>query len=71
MGQFWERGQLSELARRAKVSPSTISDIIHRRRAVGRVRALVLEAASEQVLGYPIPVKDWLTNFTTRHPAFK
>lgn len=71
MGQFWERGKLSELAEASGLSPSTISDIIHRRRPVGRVRALILEKASEQVLGYPIPVKDWLTNKTTKHPAFK
>ncbi|MCA9404494.1 MAG: hypothetical protein KC897_11970 [Candidatus Omnitrophica bacterium] len=67
---FWKRGQLKELSDQAGVSQPALSDIIHRRRGVGRDRALRLEAASERVLGYAIPVKDWLMNKITRHPAF-
>lgn len=68
--KFWITGQKGALAEAAGLSPSHLSDILHRRRGVSLTRARKLEDASEDVLGYAIPAIAWLDNRNTSHPAF-
>lgn len=70
MRKFWFRGQMAEVARLAGMAPSHLSAVLHRRRSVTKERAVELEAASKEVLGFPIPLRDWLFNRYTTHPAF-
>jgi len=67
---YWARGQQTELADHLGISPQHLNDILHRRRRVGVDFARELEAASQDVLGSPIPWETWLYSSTSRHPAF-
>lgn len=69
---FWLRGDKQKLAEHADISASNLSDILHRRRGVGRDRAWTLEAASRKVHGDSyVPWGDWINNRSTTHPAFQ
>lgn len=67
---FWEHGQRVAIAKEAKIKPHHLSEILHRKRGVGKTTAAALEAASQHVLGRAIPVTCWLYNQFTIHPAF-
>lgn len=67
---FWKHGQQAEIALQAHISPTHLSDILHRRRGVSVERAHRLEAASEKILGLRIPWEIWACNYKTNHPAF-
>lgn len=70
MAEFWERNQRAELAEKMNIPPNHLSEILHRKRGVGKHQALLFEEASGKVLGYPIPMDAWLFNRETKHPAF-
>ena len=71
MLSFWKYGQRTEIAQRVGISLPNMSEILCRRRGVSKEKAKELEAASAEVLGYPIPFEAWLFNKSTRHPAFQ
>lgn len=68
--EFWQRGQRAALARATGLTAVEMSDILHRRRSIGKDRALSLATASEEILGEAIPLEAWLWSTTTDHPAF-
>lgn len=68
--EFWQRGIRSQLAAMADVKIQHLSEILHRRRGVGTVTAERLERASLTMLGSSIPMREWLLNRTSSHPAF-
>ena len=70
MSDFWERQQRTELAEMAGIQPNHLSEILHRKRGVGKDLARKLYKTSELVLGYAIPFEAWLFNKTTKHPGF-
>lgn len=67
---FWKRGQMAELARRADISPQQMSDILHRRRPVGKHLALKLSKSLYRMKKQRVPAIEWLFNRTSKHPAF-
>lgn len=70
-GSFWQRGQMARVAEEAGVSYSYLSDVLHRRRSVGKEKAIELAEASSRVLGYAlISWEEWLFSTTSNHPAF-
>lgn len=67
---FWKRGQMAVLSRAAGIRTTALSDILHRRRGVGKDLALKLEFQARKVLRRKITACAWVFNETTRHPAF-
>jgi len=67
---YFSHGEKAAIARLAEIEPSHLYEILSRKRGVGKHKAKELEAASEKVLGYPIPLEAWLFNAETLHPAF-
>jgi len=67
---YWKHGQQARIAKLAEVSPSHLSDILHRGRGCSVVMGRKLEKASEEVLGVRIPWEIWANNDVTNHPAF-
>lgn len=67
---YWKYGQRTKLAKLAGVSDQNLSDILHRKRAVGQHKAHLLEDASRRVLSEPIPWTEFMLNATSVHPAF-
>ena len=67
---YWKPKQKSKIAKLAKIQPHHLSEILHRKRGVGKDNAKALQQASKYVLGYAIPLEEWLFNNTTKHPAF-
>jgi hypothetical protein len=68
---FWERGQVAQLARLVNVSDQYMYDLLARRRAASPQMGALLEQASRVVLGFPIPWSDWVLAKSTDHPAFR
>ena len=70
MPKYWSRGEKTAVAEIAGIEPTHLYEILARKRGVGKEKARELEAASEKVLGYPIPFDAWIFNRETAHPAF-
>jgi len=67
---FWNVGEKKEIAFLSGITQSHFSEILHRKRGVGKERAITLERMSNIVLENPIPMQEWLFNKTSVHPAF-
>lgn len=67
---FWQPGERVKISDLSDITIQHISDILHRRRTVGKERAALLEIISGNVLDEPVPFEAWLFNKTTEHPAF-
>lgn len=63
---YWKTKQRSEIAARAGIPRSNLSDILHRRRGVSLDLAHKLEAATDG----NIPWTTWIKNKSTQHPGF-
>lgn len=67
---YWRRGEITQLARLARVQISRVSEILCRRKRCGGILAQRLRDATRS-LGCEIPLEVWLSNLTTTHPAFR
>jgi hypothetical protein len=68
---FWKPGEMAKFAEVADISPQNLSDILHRRRRVGRALAWQLASAGRALWGAErISVTDWFLSEHSRHPAF-
>ena len=67
---FWRKGQRAKLAKLTGIDLPNLLHILAGRVGVSPARALLLEAASKEVLGTAIPKEAWIFNGTTDHPAF-
>ena len=56
---IWKRGDQTELARRAGISPQYLNDLIHARSRALPELAKVLEREAK-ILGYKLTVNDWI-----------
>ena len=70
MEGFWKPGERREISELSGISLQHLSEILHRKRSVGKHRARMLEDITTIVLGKPIPLEDWIFNSSTTHPAF-
>lgn len=67
---FWKKGIRAELASRADISQSNLSEILHRTRGVSIERAELLSDLCENYLGVSVPPLAWVRNRKTLHKAF-
>ena len=67
---YWKRGEKALLARKSGLSPSHLSDILHKRKGVSPTRALQLERLCKRHFKKTIPFKAWVFNKTSNHAAF-
>lgn len=70
MENMWKRGQKAKVAKIAGIEPQFLNDILTRRRPCPGERAILLERATRDVLGFSIAAEDWILNGSTRHPYF-
>lgn len=70
---FWKHGEKSRFAKMAGIAPQTLSDILSGKRGVSFKRAQHFEKIALQLLGEnrSVPCMAWLSNKTTKHPAFR
>lgn len=66
----WRKGEKSDLAREAKVSPGQITYYLQRKKRANPETALRLEAACKK-MRLPITKTDWIYSKETTNPYFE
>jgi hypothetical protein len=67
---YWRSGERARLAKEMNIEQSHLSQIINRKRGVSKHRALILEYFCKKLFRKKVPMKEWLFNKESLHPAF-